>query len=460
MAIVYLRSTTGDDANSGASWALAKKTLAAALSAAGTNGTVYISQAHSEVLSADTTYNVPDGCFVLAVDDSSEPPTTLISAADAAHPVISGDNGASTYKITLNSGNGSIISGIELTSGLNYAGNWPRIAIDSASSSGTRIWNKCKFTSYSLGSNNGGLAIGVSGGSAKNHYINDCIINFASSTMKIFPYGGNIFISNIASSGAGISKLIDLYYATTDLRMFIENSDLSSADTLVNLSSNTSSCQISFSRCRVKSGVVLTLGTRGNIYAAPVKMHLCDSTNTNYRLWEDYGTGSIISETTIVKTGGASDGTASYSLKCSTTSSASYPTAALEIPIMPVWIDTVGSPVTITVDFVHDTAVVSGQGSGTSYAFRNNEIWMEGAYMGSASYPIGTSISNAPADVFTAPSDQPSSSATWTTTGMTTPMAQKLVLTFTPQMKGYFVPKVKIAKASKVIYIDPKAVVS
>jgi hypothetical protein len=241
--------------------------------------------------------------------------------------------------------------------------------------------------------------------------------------------------------------------------VFVENSDLSSVNTLVNIGTQ-EDVPVLFSRCRVKSGVALTTGTRGRVNAAPIRMHLCDSTNTNYRIWEDYGTGSIVSETTIVKSGGASDGTTTYSLKCSTSSLAAYPISLLEVPVMPVWIDTVGSPVTITVDFVHDTSVAAGQGGGTLFAFRNDEIWMEGAFLGNSLYPIGTSISNAVADAITTPSDHPSSPATWTTTGMTTPMKQKLVLTFTPQMKGYFVPKVKIAKASKVIYIDPKAVVS
>lgn len=459
MAIIYLRSTTGSDANSGATWALAKATLTAALTAAGTNGTVYVSQAHSEVLAANTSYSIPDGCRVLGVNDSAEPPTTLVSAADATHPVISGDNGATTYLITLNSGNGSLVSGIEFTSGANYTGSTSTILFDSVNTVGAHLWNKCKFT-YGGASGAGGFQAGYGGGRARHHYFSNCILSFASSSMRIRQQGGNIYFNNLVLAGTAPSILLDLSFANSDARLYIENSDLSSISTLANVASTENYAAALFSRCPVKSGVVLTSGARTRPNATPVQMHLCDSTNTNYRIWEDYGTGSIINETTIIKTGGASDGTTTYSLKCSTTSVAFYPITLLEVPVMPVWIDTIGSPVTITVDFVHDTAVAAGQGAGTSFAFRNDEIWMEGAYMGSSLYPIGTYTSNAVADVLTTPSDQPSSSATWTTTGMTTPVKQKLTLTFTPQMKGYFVPKVKIAKASKVIYIDPKAVVS
>jgi len=453
MAIVYLRSTTGNDANSGASWALAKKTLAAALSAAGEGGTVYVSQAHNEVLTATTTYNIPDRCRVLAVDDSSEPPTTLVSAADSAHPIINGDNGSSTYFINLNSGSGSLVHGIEFTSGTNYSGTSSPIVFDSSATFGPHFWNNCKFA-Y-LGNGRGFIA-GYNNWRSRVHYFINCILHFSSANSLVFK-GGQFFFNNLILQGTAPSTLVDLVSSTTDSSAVIENSDLSAVSILANVEGAQDSGPLTFIRCKVMSGVALTSGARLRNTAAPVRMHLCDSANTNYRLWENYGMGAIVSETTVVKAGGASDGMSAYSLKCMCApyEPLIYPTTALEVPVMPVWIDTVGSPVTITVDFVHDS-----QGSGTAGAMRNDQIWMEGSFLGDSSFPVGTFISNGLSNVLSTPSDQPASSATWTTTGMSSPKRQKLVLTFTPQMKGYFVPKVKIAKNWVVVYVDPKAVVS
>ncbi len=48
MAVIYLRSTDGNDLDDGLTWATARATLANALTAAGAGGTVYVSQNHAE----------------------------------------------------------------------------------------------------------------------------------------------------------------------------------------------------------------------------------------------------------------------------------------------------------------------------------------------------------------------------------------------------------------------------
>ncbi len=59
MAVIYLRSTDGSDADNGSTWALAKATLAAALTAAGAGGTVYVSQVHAETQAGAMTLTSP-----------------------------------------------------------------------------------------------------------------------------------------------------------------------------------------------------------------------------------------------------------------------------------------------------------------------------------------------------------------------------------------------------------------
>jgi len=179
-------------------------------------------------------------------------------------------------------------------------------------------------------------------------------------------------------------------------------------------------------------------------------MYNCDSADTNYRLWiEDYS-GSIKHETTLVKTGGASDGTTPLSWKMATGADAEYPTIILKSGEIVRWNETTGSAITVTVDILHDSVT----------NLKDNEIWLEVMYLGTSGVPLGAFVDDAVADVLAAAADQAASSATWTTTGMANPNKQKLEVTFTPQEKGFIHAVVHMAKASYTVYVDPVQQVS
>jgi hypothetical protein len=127
-----------------------------------------------------------------------------------------------------------------------------------------------------------------------------------------------------------------------------------------------------------------------------------------------------------------------------------YPATWLESPIMQVWNDTTGSPVTATVNIVRDSLT----------NLKDNEVWVRVWYIGTSGFPISTMIEDVTADVFTAAADQTASTDTWTTTGLTNPNKQKLAVTFTPQKKGYLQVQVLLAKPSVTVYVDPKPVLS
>jgi hypothetical protein len=88
------------------------------------------------------------------------------------------------------------------------------------------------------------------------------------------------------------------------------------------------------------------------------------------------------------------------------------------------------------------------------------ECWIEVQYLGTSGVPLGSFTSDAKADPLTAAANQTSSSETWTTTGLTTPIKQKLSVTFTPQEKGYIHAVIHLAKASISIYVVPKLTVA
>src|SRR6185437_3469075 len=118
-----------------------------------------------------------------------------------------------------------------------------------------------------------------------------------------------------------------------------------------------------------------------------------------------------------------------------------------------VWVDTATSK-TLTWNYVADTNVAAGQGAGTGFAFQNNQVYIEAVYLGSASNPLGTIVSSAPAYGATA-TDNAAGSASWTTTGLTTPKVGSCTLTFTTGMKGPMLARICVAPASKTIYADP-----
>ena len=134
-----------------------------------------------------------------------------------------------------------------------------------------------------------------------------------------------------------------------------------------------------------------------------------------------------------------------------TNSQASYPTVPLESDEIVEWNDTVGSSITVGLELVHDS-----QGAGSGSKFQNDECWIEAQYLSASGTPLGAISSNAKATVLTTAADQASSSETWTTTGLTTPVKQALQVTFTPQMKGFVHLKCVLAKASKTVYVCPK----
>jgi hypothetical protein len=186
-------------------------------------------------------------------------------------------------------------------------------------------------------------------------------------------------------------------------------------------------------------------------------------TAVNQLWYEQYASSSVKHETTIVRTGGATDGTTQVSWKMVSGAEACSWTGVnvLESPEIAIWNATTGSQKTATVEFVHDTNTAPGQGAGTLYAFRNDEVWLEVSYYGDASSTIASLATSQVADpTLATPADIASSSTTWTTTGLTTPVKQKLSVSFTPQLAGYITARVCLGKASKTLYVDPVVTLS
>jgi hypothetical protein len=114
------------------------------------------------------------------------------------------------------------------------------------------------------------------------------------------------------------------------------------------------------------------------------------------------------------------------------------------------WNETTGSSITVTIETVTDNVTLT-----------DAEAWIEVEYLGTSGFPLGIWTSDRIANAtLGTPANQTSSSETWTTTGLATPVKQKLAVSFTPQEKGLIRARVAVAKASTTMYYDPLLTVS
>lgn len=115
--------------------------------------------------------------------------------------------------------------------------------------------------------------------------------------------------------------------------------------------------------------------------------------------------------------------------------------------------NTTGSSVTVTVHIVTDNVTLTDQ-----------EIWLEVEHLGTSGFPLAVLVDDA--DAITdrllagAASNQATSTEAWTTTGIGTPVYQKLEVSVTPQEKGPIRCRVMLAKASTTVRVCPEAVVT
>jgi hypothetical protein len=224
----------------------------------------------------------------------------------------------------------------------------------------------------------------------------------------------------------------------------ISGVDLSNFSSSLNLCSFGFNGIVIFRDCKLPASWSGSLVTGTITSGARAELYNCDSADTNYRLIVTDYAGSITSETVIVMTGGASDGTTPLSWKMVSGANAEYPLVSLCSPEIVKWNDTTGSAITATVEIITDNVTLT-----------DAECWIEVQYLGTSGFPLSVFVSDAKADILATAANQSSSSVTWTTTGLGTPVKQKLSVTFTPQEKGFLHAVVHLAKASTTVYVDP-----
>lgn len=450
MANRYVRSSDGNDADSGATWALAKATAAgvAAIDAAGDD--LFFASTHAESVAAAITIalaGTPNSPVrMLSANDAAEPPTALLAGASLT---TTGD-----YAITI-SGSGYIY-GFTFSSA-SGAVNADLVLNDINADNNRQIYESCTFRTLATGTS-AWLVVSSAGTSNSDpnwtKWIN-CTARFGRAGGGIAASCGHFVWEGGGIESGGTALTTSLFAAPGGGRpsvVTLIGVDLSNLGTACSLfTASAVGLQIgTLLNCKLPASWSGGLVTGTKKAQGRYSMYNCDNADTNYRLWiEDYA-GAIRDETTIVKTGGASDGTTAIAWKMTTDGNANEATSPLVTDPIPVWMDSTGASKTVTVDVVHDSAT----------ALQNDEIWMEIEYLGTSGYPLSSKATCKRASVLTSPADHASSSATWTTTGLTNPNKQKLEVSFTPAEKGVALIRIFHGKPSYTVYVDPKPTVT
>jgi len=226
----------------------------------------------------------------------------------------------------------------------------------------------------------------------------------------------------------------------------VDLSALGSGKSLVKISATTNCGDIEFVNCKLGSSVSIIDSAIGQPGGPTVRVINCDSSDTQYRFAQYTYEGAEVSETTVVRSGGSTDGTTPVSRKIATTTGSSLHGPYRSLPIE-FWNESL-SALTVTIPILTDNVTLT-----------DAEAWLEVEYLGTSGFPLGVFASDRVADpIFGTPANQTTdATSSWTTTGLGTPVKQSLSVTFTPAEKGIVRARVCIAKASTTVYYDPKA---
>ena len=444
MAIYYVKSTATGTAD-GSSWVNAFTTLAAAAAVDVAGDTIYVSHLHSESTAASVTLafagNLAQPTYIICVDDGAIPPTATANTAvmtttGASAITISGVVYASG--VTFNQGTGIGTGGITVSSLAGSMTTLESCVLRRVSTAVTAIAiGSSAGTSYGIGS-----------------VFKNCEIYFSNSGQNGVTCDGAVLIKGGGVQAGSFTPSAGVFNPSNKCTALeIDGFDFSAFSATVSPFKTTSSgapaaCRMINCKMPASWSGALYAGTI-NVLGQTFALYNCDSGDTNYRLWLESYAGAVRDETTVVRTGGASDGTTPLAWRMASSANANALVSSLESPEMVVWNDTTGAAKTVTVEVLTDGVTLT-----------DADCWLEVQYLGTAGFPLGSFITDAKADVLATAADQATSAETWTTTGLTTPVKQKLSVTFTPQEKGFVHAKVMLAKPSTTVYVCPKASVT
>ena len=438
MAIKYLWSGAGG-AGTGADWTNAYTTMAVAAAGMAAGDTLYVAQDHSESTAGAVTIAFPGTLaspnLVVCGNRAASPPTALAITAAVA------STGSNAITITGHAYFYGVAFSCATTGAVNFT-------LAGANGNG-QFFENCDLIIASAGACALRAGLSTSTGSSMV-VLKNCRLKFAA-TGHTLHNAGMLRIKG-GSVIAGGTSPTNFFTATTGGKAsdtIVDGFDFSGWSSGLNIMAGgaiTQSGQLILRNCKLPgSWSGLPVSTDFTNPGFRVEMWNCSGADVNVAFYSTDYAGSIQYEPTVVMTGGSSDGFTAYSMKMTASANAEYPLCVLRSPEIFVRNNVVGSGRSATVETMHD-----GAGNLT-----DKDAWLEVQYLGTSGFPLGAFADDAAASVLATAADQTASTQPWTTTGITTPNAQKFgPVSFTPQEIGDVVGVVCLAKASQVLYVN------
>lgn len=436
MAIYYVYSGAGGGTGTGVNWgnAFTSLTLAYATEVAG--DTIYVAHDHAEVTGAILTLTssgtLVNPTKVICVDRLGTLPPVAADLRTTAQVKTVGDNSINLQGFTY-------YYGIIFVAG-NGTG---------AASIGTSLtgWSRYDNCSFRIGSTGAGR-IGAGNTTGGYSEWNNTTVSF-SGVAQGFDILGILRWRNTASALIGTAVPTTLFAPFAGRGGLVEccGVDLSAAGsgkTLCGTNTQAIAFMYRFLDCKLNASVTKSVVPSGP-GMVEIDFSRCGSTGVNYTMFRHRYQGTLDEETTIVRSGGASDGTTPVSWKVVTNASC-LALNPFECPPIAIWNTVDGSSVTATIEGVWAGVVVPN----------NDDIWLDVEYLSDNSTPQSSFVNDGRPDLITTAAAQDSSVVTWG--GGTTKF--KLAVTFTPQQPGWIYARVKCGKISTTFYIDPKITLS
>ncbi len=426
---------------------------------------------HARLGNAMTTNWVQAGNKVFVGDNHAETQAsamTLTSVGTATLPlkVICVDHAGSVPPVSADLKTTATISVTGGSNTISFAGSATRTTYDGIqfssgnstnvcgilfSNSGSNSWVKLRNCKLSLAGNDATSRITINTQGVQPLSIielENTQLSFANAGQRISLTGGILRWRNTptAIQGTAPTKLFLYQFAGGELDVAgVDFSAMGSGKTLFDQTNVPEGFISVFSDCKIDSALVISA-----VASAPgsdkIDMWRVAGDGTNYRFFRNRYEGTQSEETTIVRTGGASDGTTTIASKIVTSANTIWDMPFVSQPI-DIWNDVI-SPTT-------RTATIYGIWGGGAVP-NNDDIWIEAEYLGASGNPQGSFVNSGKADILAASTGNTSDASSWG--GSTT--AFKMAVTFTAAQKGLVRLRVKAAKPSTTFYIDPKVALS
>ncbi len=365
---------------------------------------IFVSSNHAQTSSSDVTISstgtVASLCYIICVDESGSghvPPTSADLKTTATVTA------TGTANMTIDSG-GLYAYGITFSHGTSSNTTVMRIA---SASGAHHIFEACALKKQGTGATANAFILGVSataGADSSLTWINTTI-QFDNTSDSISLRGTRFKWINTASAITGATLPNTLFTdggnaigGTVNIEA-VDLSALGSGKTLVG--AYQAPINFFFKYCKLGASVTIS-GTQSRPGYAEIYLTCCDNGATNNRNEKYNSLATETTETTVIRTGGSSDGTTGFSHKIATSANPTWAEPFLGMPLA-IWNGTTGSNVTATIEGIYSAAALPN----------NDDIGVDFEYFGASGNPQGSFASGTKSNIMASGSALTASTQAW-----------------------------------------------